>query len=193
MTRETLRIALLHMDVEYHNRGRNLAVLLDLVSRAASLGAKIICAPEMCLTGYVQKSLTAISNLAETDDGPAQAALSAAAMASGAFVAAGWAEKSESGVLYNASRVFAPDGTTVCRYKKINAESRWAAPGPNRQYNIFQTPWGAVGVLICADSYHSLLCRITAMRGASLILLPSNWPDDLWSFPELLWRQRAYE
>jgi predicted amidohydrolase len=147
----------------------------------------------MCLTGYVHKNRKSIEALAESTEGPAAKALSSTAVKLGAFIVAGFAEKVErEGILYNSAFVFAPDGTLVCRYRKINAETRWAAPGLPNQYNIFQTPWGGVGLLICADSYHALIPRITALKGASLILLPSNWPETD-GFPELLWRQRAFE
>jgi predicted amidohydrolase len=181
------------MDVEYANPEKNLDNLVGLCRRAASRGAKIICAPEMCLSGYVHKTIGSIWDLAESSSGRAAEAISQTALETETFIVAGWAEKAaQRSVLYNSAFVFAPNGTLVCRYRKVNAETRWAAPGHASQYNIFMTPWGAVGLLICADSYHSLIPRITALKGASLICLPSNWPDSD-GFPELLWQQRAWE
>ena len=66
-----LRIALLHMEVAYANPSRNLEVLVSLIRKAAARKAEIICAPEMCLTGYVQRSLSAISHMSEPAGGAA--------------------------------------------------------------------------------------------------------------------------
>jgi hypothetical protein len=60
------------------------------------------------------------------------------------------------------------------------------------QENVFDTPWGKCGLLICSDTYHSLPARTAAMRGAAMILIPSNWPPT-GSFPEEVWRFRAME
>ena len=145
-----LKVATVHMDVESGNPKRNLDLLIWLCRSAAALGAKLICAPEMCLTGYVYHSPGAILPMAESAKGPAIEALTQVAMECQAFLALGLAEKDDkTGILYNSAFVLSPNGQTVCHYRKINAESRWASPGPPAQDNVFLTPWGAMGVLIC--------------------------------------------
>lgn len=49
-----------------------------------------------------------------------------------------------------------------------------------------------MGVLICSDTYNGLMPRITALRGADLLLVPANWPPTGLN-PRVLWRVRAME
>ncbi|MDR2301293.1 MAG: carbon-nitrogen hydrolase family protein [Deltaproteobacteria bacterium] len=194
MSDKFLKVATVHMDVEYANPKKNLDLLVWLCRSAAALGAKLICAPEMCLTGYVFSSPGAIGPMAETVDGEALDVLKRVAAECQVFLSFGLAEKDpRTGMLYNSSLAISPNGQTVCHYRKINAESLWASPGAAVQDNVFLTPWGAMGVLICSDAYNALLPRVTALKGASLILLPTNWPLVEGGFPLSLFRLRAME
>ncbi|MDR1051012.1 MAG: carbon-nitrogen hydrolase family protein [Deltaproteobacteria bacterium] len=194
MIGSSLRVGVVHLDVEHGNAARNRDQLVWLCRSAAAMGAKIICAPEMCVSGYVHNSRRDIAPLLETAVGKTMETVRGVAVESQAFIAVGLAEKDAvTDVPYNSAFVIAPTGETVCRYRKINAESRWASPGEAAQNNVFRTPWGGVGLLICSDSYHSLLPRVTAVKGASLILLPCNWPKSDDGFPLSLWRLRAME
>ncbi|MDR2387751.1 MAG: carbon-nitrogen hydrolase family protein [Deltaproteobacteria bacterium] len=194
MSDKFLKVATVHMDVEYANPKKNLDLLVWLCRSAAALGAKLICAPEMCLTGYLYSSPGAILPLAETVKGEALNVLKRLASECQVFLALGLAEKDHrTGMLYNSAFVISPNGQAVCHYRKINAESLWAAPGPSVQDNVFLTPWGGLGLLICSDAYNALLPRVTALKGASLILLPTNWPVAESGFPSSLFRLRAME
>jgi predicted amidohydrolase len=194
MSVQFLKVANVHMDVEYGNPKKNLDLLVWLCRSAAALGAKIICAPEMCLSGYVYKSPSEIMPMAESLQGQALEVLTQVANECQAFLVVGMAEKDDStGMLYNSAFAISPNGQLVCHYRKINAESRWASPGQSAQDNVFMTPWGGVGLLICSDSYHALLMRVTAMKGASLVLLPTSWPLDESDFPVSLFKARAIE
>ncbi|MDR0355404.1 MAG: hypothetical protein LBJ64_06670 [Deltaproteobacteria bacterium] len=194
MSGQLLRVVSVHLDVEHGQTRRNLEQLVWLCRNAAAMGAQIICAPEMCLSGYVFDSRRAISPLVETIKGKAVEALRTVALESQSFLVAGLAEKDvNTGVFYNSALALAPNGQLVCHYRKINSEARWAAPGPAAQENVFQTPWGGIGLLICSDVYYSLLPRLAALKGASLLLTPANWPASGEGFPLSLWRLRAME
>jgi predicted amidohydrolase len=194
MTDKFLKVATVHMDVEHGNPKKNLDLLVWLCRSAAALGARLICAPEMCLTGNVYDSPSALMPLAESVNGPSLETLKQVAAECQVFLVVGLAEKDHrTGMLYNSSFAISPSGQQVCHYRKINAESLWAAPGPAVQDNVFLTPWGTMGVLICSDAYNALLPRVTSLKGASLILMPSNWPLSEGGFPLSLFRLRAME
>ncbi|MDR2198621.1 MAG: carbon-nitrogen hydrolase family protein [Deltaproteobacteria bacterium] len=188
-----LKTALLHMEVLHGKPAENRKLLLSLCAEAAARGAKMILGPEMCLSGYSFKNREAMAPFAEPALGPTGKALAKLAREKGVYVISAWAEEDEeSGIFFNSAFAFTPKGDLAARYRKMNAESRWACPGPPRQKNVFETPWGTAGLLICSDSYHSLPMRITALRGANLVFLPSNWPPTR-SFPRDVWRFRAME
>ena len=188
-----LNMALAHLDVKRGRPDENLAELLRLFNQAADQGARIVAGPEMSLSGYCFESREEIAPLVQTADGPAGAALAELARARQIYIVAAWAERDPAtDIFYNSAFVFAPDGALVSRYRKVNAESRWACPGPAAQDNVFDTPWGRMGVLVCADSYHGLMPRVTALKGADLIFVPANWPSSGLA-PGRIWRMRAME
>ena len=188
-----LNIALAHLEVRRGRPEENLAELLRLFRQAADEGAQIAAGPEMCLSGYCFESREEIAPHVQEAQGPAGRALGELAGQRGMFIVAAWAERDgATGIFYNSAFVFGPDGALLRSYRKVNAESRWACPGPPVQDNVFETPWGRMGLLVCADSYHGLLPRVTALKGADLIFVPANWPDSGLA-PTALWRQRARE
>lgn len=188
-----LRIALLHISVAYGRPEENRQALLGMIDRAARAGADLIVAPEMALSGYSFDSRDAIAPLVEYLDGPTVTAVGDLARLHGVYVCVGLAlEEPRTGIFYNSAVVVDPAGKVACRYNKINAESRWACPGDARQKNVFVTPWGRMGLLICSDSYYGLMPRVTALRGADLLLMPANWPPSGLD-PRELWRTRAME
>ncbi len=89
--------------------------------------------------------------------------------------------------------VVGPDGEPAAHHRKVvTAERRWASPGRASRSSMFDTPWGRVGVLICADSYFGLLPRYLALNGVDLLLILANWPPSGID-PKLIWRARALE
>ena len=188
-----LKLALIHSAAEHKQTARNRDRLLDLFRQAGEAGAQLVVAPEMAVSGYSFDNRQDIAPYTETASGPTVTALAELARHHGLYACIGLAERDvRSSIFYNSAFVLDPQGVLVCRYRKINAEYRWACPGNPRADNTFVTPWGRVGVLICSDSYHSLLPRITALRGADLLLIPANWPPTGLD-PREIWRTRALE
>ncbi len=188
-----LKLALIHYSVRHKQPKHNRDMLMALVAEAARQGARIVACPELAVSGYAFSSRTDMVPYAETDTDPTVTALAEIAQASGIYICIGLAEKeARTGILFNSALVLVPKGKVICRYRKINAEFRWACPGNPKQDNTFETPWGRVGVLICSDSYHGLMPRVTALRGADLLIVPANWPPAGLD-PRELWRARAVE
>ncbi len=189
----SLKLALIHFNIQHKEAARNRENLLSLVAEAASNGAELVAAPEMSISGYAFDSRKDILPHVESQSGPTLTALAEAARTFGIYVCIGMAEiDSHTRILYNSAFALDPEGRIRCRYRKINAEGRWASPGDPKQDNTFETPWGRVGMLICSDSYHALMPRVTALRGANLLLVLANWPP-IGLNPCEIWRARALE
>ena len=190
----TLNIALIHLNVRHKDVEGNVKRLLELNRKAARDGHKIIVNTEMGLSGYSFSSADDIRPHALNNVSKPVEALCDLAREFKVFICLGLAlEDPDTGILSNGALVMGPEGTLLCRYHKINAEARWACPGDPCQNNLFSTPWGKVGVLICADSYHGLLARQTALKGADLILVSANWPPTGRLDPREIWSIRARE
>ncbi|MGD9949350.1 MAG: carbon-nitrogen hydrolase family protein [Desulfobulbus sp.] len=188
-----LRLALLHLTAAHKHPEANRRQLFNLFRRAGDAGAQLVMAPEMALSGYSFTGRDDIAPFTETIDGPTLSGLAEIVRCYGMYGCIGLAEReARTNIFYNSAFVLDPSGKVALRYRKINAEHRWACPGNPQEDNTLPTPWGRMGVLICSDSYHGLLSRITALRGADLLLIPANWPPTGLD-PRELWRARALE
>ncbi len=189
----SLRIAFVHPEVRYRQPEVNRDNLLRLNREAARHGADIILNTELPVTGYSFDSRNDISDCVEPDNGRTMMQLAGIAREHRKYIGIGLAECDETtGIYYNSAIVIAPNGRIVCKYRKINAEMRWACPGGPNQQNTFDTPWGRVGVLICSDSYYGLFPRSMALKGVDLLWVPANWPPGGLD-PREVWRARVLE
>lgn len=191
---DSLSVGLLHLDVKHRCLEENRETLAAQALEAARRGAKIIVAPELAVSGYSFENREDISACVETLTGATFGCLAPIAKHYGAYICVGIAERDPAtDIFYNSAIVVGPDGEPVTRHRKIAAaERRWACPGEPDRCNIFDTPWGRVGVLICADTYFGLLPRSMALNSVDLLLVSANWPP-LGVDPRLVWRARAIE
>lgn len=188
----SLKIAFIHYNVQYKNGRENRLHLLTHMREAAVGGAQIILTPEMAVSGYSFKDRADICEQVESEDSEFINEINAIAEEFGCYICVGLALlQEETGAYCNSAIVVGP-GNFFQRYDKINGEVRWARPGDPNQSNCFDTPWGRIGILICSDTYYDLQPRITALRGADLLLVPANWPPSGLD-PVELWRARAVE
>lgn len=189
----SMRIALVHLEVHYKKPELNRSSLFRLNREAALKGADIILNTELSTTGYSFNSREDISEFVETDGGLTVAGLADIAREHSKYIGIGLAERDDdTGIYYNSAIVIGPNGDPVCRYRKVNAEMRWACPGDGRQENTFDTPWGRIGILICSDTYYGLFARSMALKGVDLLWVPANWPPGGIA-PQDVWRARVLE
>lgn len=190
-----LKVALVHASVDWGEKEKNLARLLDLNEEAAGAGARVILNTEMAVTGYSFASRAEIAPLAETIPGHVTRAFGRIAGNYGCYICVGLPEvDNKTGVFYNAAALIGPAGRVVGKCRKLAPayrENLWAARG-NLPVLVAQTEFGKLGVLICADTYSYKPARAAALEGARALLVPANWPPEHHN-PEKFWRARAAE
>ena len=175
--KKSMRIALVHLDVRYSKPVTNRENILMLNSQAALSGADVILNTELPVSGYSFNSREDIAEFVESVQGPTVSGLAEIAREHSKFIGIGLAEQDDAtGIYYNSAIMIGPNGTRICRHRKINAEMRWACPGDSKQENTFDTPWGRMGILICSDTYYGLFARSMALKGVDLLWVPANWP-----------------
>jgi len=190
---DSLRIAFVHFAPEHGNKEKNLETLLALNAGAAEKGARILLNTELACSGYTFRTRQEVGRVTEEIPGSTTDAFAELAGRYGAYVAFGLPETTTlTKMYYNSGVMLDPAGDLVLHYRKINTEIRWACPGSPYQKNVVRTPWGRIGLLVCSDAYHSLIPRVTALRGADLVLVPANWPTSGLD-PRRIWRARARE
>lgn len=175
LKRRTIRVAAVQFEPVPRDKDANFGTVGKFVEEAAGKNVEIIAFPECCLTGYWylrNLSNDELFNLAETvPDGPSTRRLLELSERYRLTIGAGLVEKTDCGVCHNTYIVAMPDGTWK-RHRKINSfEHDCIVSGS--EYTVFDTPhqW-RIGVLICYDNNIIENVRITALKGAEILLAP---------------------
>jgi predicted amidohydrolase len=173
---KSMRIAPVHLDVHYKKPETNRGNLFRLNREGALKGADVILNTELPVIGYSFNSREEISEYIENDHGLTVTGLAEIARERSKYIGIGLAEQDDAtGIFYNGAIMIGPDGRQISRYRKINAEMRWACPGDSKQENTFDTPWGRIAILICSDTYYGLFAGSMALKGVDLLWTPANW------------------
>ena len=170
-----LTIALAQFDVRPGQRDDNLARVRVLAAEARGAAADVLLLPELWLDGYdLEHADKWASPLCEGGF----ATMSALARASKLYLAGSLLERHAGGIS-NTAAFYGPDGALVGFYRKVHLfrlmqEHRYLLPGDH--VTLCPTPWGPVGLAICYDLRFPELFRTLALAGATLFLLPAQWP-----------------
>jgi len=168
--------------------------IISCLRQAAERDAKLVMFPECALTGYAYNSLADAIAFAERIDGPSSEVIAKACQETGTHAVAGFIE-SDGDKFYNAAMLVGPNGVAGS-YRKVHLPfigiDRFLTPG-DRQFNVFDLPFGKVGVNICYDISFPEAARVLKLMGAELIALITNWPEAAWRSPEFVANTRALE
>ncbi|MFZ0133240.1 MAG: nitrilase family protein [Desulfobacterales bacterium] len=152
----------------------NLATVARWATEAARAGAKIVCFPELNLTGY-----SVSANVAETAlpvTGPVTTGLVRIAHATSLTILAGLAEKDREGRIFATHLVVTPQGVSGS-YRKVHLappESPLFSPG--RSISFFSAAGLVFGIQLCYDSHFPELSTAMALKGCDLIFMPHASP-----------------
>ena len=182
-----MRIACAQYAVRDGDPEHNLRCSVAAIREAATRGADLVVLPELANSGGGFDSREHALTLAEEigdpkanpDDehhGPTVRAWREAAEETGVFVVVGILEH-DGDELYNSAAVVGPN--YFGRYRKTHLwDKEKLLYEPGRGLPVFETPLGRIGVLICYDAWFPEAARTLALRGADLICIPANAPDD---------------
>lgn len=189
-----INIACVQMDCLLGQPLANRDKIIDQTRAAAERDAKLVIFPECALTGYAFESLEEAVPFAERLDGASSEALANVCRETGVHAAAGFIE-SDGGKFYNSVMLVGPEGV-VGSYRKIHLPflgiDRFLSPG-DRPFQVFELPFGKVGLNICYDISFPESSRVLKLLGAELIVLVTNWPPGAWRSPEFVVNTRALE
>jgi deaminated glutathione amidase len=195
-----LRAAVVQLN-STNDKGRNLEAAERLVRAAAAEGADVVVLPEKWNLLAAGEELVAG---AEALDGPSLSAARGWARELGVHLLAGSiAERGSGTKSFNTSVFVGPDGDDLAVYRKIHMfdveaggvryrESEYEEPGEE----IVTAPIAGttIGLSVCYDLRFPELYRILALRGATIIAIPSAFTSATGkSHWEVLLRARAIE
>jgi 5-aminopentanamidase len=171
-----IRIAAHQLAPSIANLSANEEMSVAAVRRSVADGAQLIVMPELTLSGYMLASPEEARRVAITADHPVFAAWAEAVSEADGVVVGGFAELDD-GLVYNSVAVVDRTGV-IAVYRKTHLwdkEKLIFTPGlvvPP----VVETSLGRLGVIICYDLEFPEMTRTLALRGADLIVVPTNWP-----------------
>ena len=187
-----ITISLGQFDVIHGQPEDNLAQARALIEEAARRGSDLIVLPELWDTSY---ALDQAAKLGSAVGQGRFAALAALAREHRLHVAGSMLEWNGQAAA-NCLAWFTPEGEIAGVYRKLHLfrlmdEEKYLAAGD--QPVLLDLPWGKTGLAICYDLRFPELFRRYALEGASLIVIPAQWPRRRIGHWETLLRARAIE
>jgi 5-aminopentanamidase len=198
-----MRLACFQWDVVFGDPAANADRLISGLDDAVARGVDLAVFPEAFLTGYCVGTQEEAERIAirvscdkdfeVTDACDEVLRIQSAAIERGVHVVFGYAGVDDFG-LYNGALLVEPNGR-MRRYVKTHLPclgfDQFATPG--NALPVFDTDLGRIGVLICYDLRPPEATRVMALRGAEIVVLPTNWPSRKGTTPALMCPARAME
>lgn len=152
----------------------NIDSMAKWIDAAAAEGAKLICFPELNLSGYDTND--SIRKAAEPINGPSVRRISEIARQKNIFILAGFAEIDANGRIYATHAVISPQGL-VGAYRKLHLgppEHKSFAAGDT--IPLFEVAGLTFGIQLCYDAHFPELSTQMALKGADAIFIPHASP-----------------
>jgi len=173
----SIRIAMAQMKLEWGRADANLSHAAELIAAGAAEDCDVVLLPECLDLGWTHPDA---AELAAPVPGPRTETLAGAARRHDVWVVAGLTE-SEADLTYNSAVLISPAGELVLKYRKINLlEIAQPYYEVGDRLGVARTPFGKVGVNICADNFKNVLvfAHCLGRMGARIILSPCAWAVD---------------
>ncbi len=174
--KQVIKVSVVNFHPRWGDKAMNLQKIGDYIELAAAAGTNLIVFPEMALTGYddvpeTPKAEKMQIKLAETIPGPSTLTIAELTRRYNMYAVFGMPERDPERpeTVYNAVAILGPEGV-IKSYRKMHCfgdENRWATKGAYPE--VFDTPWGPIGVSICYDTFnYPELLRYARAKGARL-------------------------
>ncbi|MCX7047582.1 MAG: carbon-nitrogen hydrolase family protein [Candidatus Sumerlaeota bacterium] len=161
------------------------ALFAPFIEEAAKKKADLIVLPETLTFYGTGKKM---EECAEAIPGPSTEYFGSLAKKHNLYIVAGLIER-DGGLIYNTAALIGPDGLLQGKYRKVCLPRSEIESGvqPGREYPVFNTRFGKVGMMVCYDGFFPEVARQLAANGAEVIA----WP--VWGCNPLLGAARACE
>jgi 5-aminopentanamidase len=194
-TQHTLRIALLHVAPLPGELTYNRQLIETAVTTAASLGARWIITPELCICGYTFADRIGTDWIVpQPDPWMTHFCQLVARLQVTVFLSHPERDR-QTAQLHNTVFVIAENGTIVGTHRKINTlrvgSEAWSSPG-EQIAPLPVPPLSRVGILICADAYSVEIARSLQAQGAQLLVSSAAWAPGRYG-PQGEWEQCTRE
>jgi predicted amidohydrolase len=179
-------------DVRRNGVSENFGVVSEALAEFADRGIRLALLPEMWAGGFDYDRLA--DHARETPR--VLERVGELAVRHGMLIGGSYPEVDGAGRIFNTFYLIDADGRIAGRYRKVHL---FSMTGEDRFFHagdrpvVCDTALGRIGLMVCYDLRFPELCRILALMGAELVLVPAQWPDariDRW---DMLCQVRAME
>ena len=179
------RLATVHFRPSGKTPEKNREQFEPFIREAARQKADLVVLPETLTFYGTGKPMV---DAAETVPGPSTEYFGALAKELNLYIVAGLIER-EGHLVYNVAALLGPDGKLAGKYRKVTLPDGEVEAGliPGRDYPVFETRFGTLGIMICYDGFFPEVARELTKRGAEVIA----WP--VWGCNPELAQARAAE
>lgn len=192
--RTTVSVAGIQMDIKRGDPAGNLAKVSEHIRERSKEGVFLTVFPEAVVSGYCFDSLEEILPFAETVPGPSVDAVEKICKELKVATVLSLLER-ENDLVFNSSVLIGPNGI-VGKYRKVHlpflGADRFTAMG-DKPFQVHEVEGIRVGMMICYDGTLPESCRIQALQGADLVVLPTNWGVGAERVPKYVINTRALE
>lgn len=162
---------------------------MSLIKRALQVKANIVILPELFNTGFYKHNYECVEPLEDE-----LSLLLKISQQKDIMIIAGLAER-EGDDLYN-SAVIIYRGKIIGKYRKthlfpLTDEKKYFKAGDKLE--VFETPFGKIGLLICYEVRFPELSRKLVKMGAEIIAIPAEFPKERIEHWRVLLQARAIE
>jgi predicted amidohydrolase len=162
------------------DRGGNFVRIENALRQAKEGGAQIACFAEMVILGWVNPEAHQKAFAIPGQDSDRFCEL---AKKYQMYICAGLAEK-DANDLYDSVILVDDKGQILIKHRKINLLAWLMTPPytPGKDVNIAETPFGKIGLLICADTHiNEILDRMASLK-PDLLIVPYGYAakENLW-------------
>ena len=181
----TVRLATIHYKPMGKSPRSNCEEFAPLIAEAAQQKADLVVLGETVPSVGVKKKP---HEIAEAIPGPTTDYFGELAKKHGLHIVLSLHER-DGHLVYNAAVLLGPDGKLLGKYRKVCLPPSEVEGGtaPGKDYPVFDTKFGKVGLMICYDGFFPEVARELSNRGAEVIA----WP--VWGCNPLLAQARACE
>lgn len=175
--RDSLRLGLMRGVPQKWNLEANFSVFLERLAQADEQGADVFLTPECWLDGYAapdpESTRERLRGVAQDlHHSPYLQRVAEEAKAREMMICFGFTSL-EGERIYNAAGLWGPDGRLIGLYRKTHIQTHDHQFDYGTALSAWNTPWGVMGVVICADRRWPESMRTLRLQGARVILNPT--------------------
>lgn len=194
MSDRKYKIAGVQTDIEFANVSANLEMMCSKLDETTANETFLTIFPECSLTGYCFESKEEAMTVAEEPEGPSMQVMIEKVKSLQTYCVFGYIEKAGD-KLFNGLVLLGPSGL-IATYRKLHLPylglDRFTEPG-DRPFEVHEIDGLRIGMNICYDSSFPESARCLALKGADLVVLPTNWPPGAGCTADVVPNARAME